>query len=80
LIGTGSELQLVVEAQELLVKEGIKARVVSMPSWELFEKQSKAYKDSVLPPSYLYDRLAVEGRELLWLDKLRYYRRRCNRH
>jgi transketolase len=44
LLGTGSELQLVVEAQELLVKEGINARVVSMPSWELFEKQSKFTK------------------------------------
>jgi transketolase len=60
LIATGSELHLVVEAQDLLMKEGIKARVVSMPSWELFEKQSKAYKDSVLPPS-IRKRLAVEA-------------------
>ena len=60
LIGTGSELQLVVEAQELLVKEGINARVVSMPSWELFEKQSNFYKDSVFPPS-VRTRLAVEA-------------------
>ena len=60
LIGTGSELQLAVEAQELLMKEGIKARVVSMPSWELFEKQSKAYKDSVFLPS-VRKRLAVEA-------------------
>ena len=51
---------MVVEAQELLTKEGIKARVVSMPSWELFEKQSKAYKESVLPPS-VHTRLAVEA-------------------
>ena len=60
LIATGSELHLVVEAQELLMNEGIKARVVSMPSWELFEKQNKAYKDSVLPPS-IRTRLAVEA-------------------
>jgi transketolase len=60
LIGTGSELQLVVEAQEVLSKEGIEARVVSMPSWELFEKQSKAYKDSVFPPA-VCTRLAVES-------------------
>jgi transketolase len=60
LIGTGSELHLVIEAQELLMKEGIKVRVVSMPSWELFEKQSKAYKESVLPPS-VHTRLAVEA-------------------
>lgn len=60
LIATGSELHLVVEAQELLTKEGIKARVVSMPSWELFEKQSKVYKESVLPPC-VHMRLAVEA-------------------
>lgn len=60
LIGTGSELQLIVEAQELLTKEGIEARAVSMPSWELFEKQSKAYKESVFPPA-VRTRLAVEA-------------------
>jgi transketolase len=60
LIGTGSELQLAVEAQELLMKEGIKARVVSMPSWELFEKQSKAYKETVFPPA-VRTRLAIEA-------------------
>jgi transketolase len=60
LIATGSELHLVIEAQELLMKEGIKVRVVSMPSWELFEKQSKAYKESVLHPS-VHTRLAVEA-------------------
>ena len=60
LIGTGSELHLVIEAQELLIKEGIKVRVVSMPSRELFEKQSKAYKERVLPPS-VSTRLSVEA-------------------
>jgi len=60
LIATGSELHSVVEAQELLTKDGIKTRVVSMPSWELFDKQSEAYKESVLPP-YVNTRLAVEA-------------------
>jgi len=51
LIGTGSEVSLCVEAGEKLAAEGIKARVVSLPSWDLFEKQSQEYRDSVLPPS-----------------------------
>ncbi len=59
LLGTGSEVSLCVEAFEKLAKEGIKARVVSMPSWELFEKQSQEYKDSVLPPS-ITARVSVE--------------------
>ncbi len=50
LIGTGSEVQLCVGAYETLKSRGIGARVVSMPSWDLFEKQDKAYRDSVLPP------------------------------
>jgi transketolase len=60
LIATGSELHLVIEAQELLTREGVKVRVVSMPSWELFEKQSNAYKETVFPPS-VQMRLAVEA-------------------
>ncbi len=60
LIGTGSELQLVVSASEILTKEGIKTRVVSMPSWELFEKQDEAYRNAVLPPQ-IKKRLAVEA-------------------
>jgi transketolase len=51
LLATGSEVSLCVNAYEQLAKEGVKARVVSMPSWELFEHQSKEYQDSVLPPS-----------------------------
>jgi len=51
LIGTGTELQWCVGAYEKLQAEGIKARVVSLPSWELFEKQDAAYKESVLPAS-----------------------------
>ncbi len=60
LIGTGSEVQLVVGAQKKLAEEGIRARVVSMPSWDLFEQQSKEYRDSVLPP-HVRARLAVEA-------------------
>ena len=51
LIGTGSEVYLCVAAHEQLAKDGIKSRVVSMPSWELFDEQPQAYKDSVLPPA-----------------------------
>jgi transketolase len=49
LIGTGSEVHLCLEAFERLVERGFRARVVSMPSWELFEKQDDAYKEAVLP-------------------------------
>jgi transketolase len=49
LIGTGSEVGLCVDAYEQLRAEGIRARVVSMPSWELFEEQTAAYRESVLP-------------------------------
>jgi transketolase len=59
LIGTGSELSLCVDAYEKLKAEGIKARVVSMPSWELFAEQDAAYKQSVLP-SDVTARVSVE--------------------
>src|SRR5262249_2970857 len=59
LLGTGSEVYLCVEAYERLTREGIRARVVSMPSWELFERQSEEYRNSVLPPS-VKARVAVE--------------------
>ena len=59
LIGTGSEVSLCLSAYEELKAKGVKARVVSMPSWELFEKQDQAYKDQVLPPS-INARVAVE--------------------
>ena len=45
LIGTGSEVSLCMEVYEKLVAEGVKARVVSMPSWELFEQQDETYRD-----------------------------------
>jgi transketolase len=59
LMGTGSEVSLCVEAYEKLKAEGIHARVVSMPSWEIFEKQDAAYKESVLPSS-ITARVSVE--------------------
>jgi transketolase len=59
LIGTGSEVSLCVDAYEKLKAEGIRARVVSMPSWEIFEKQDQSYRDSVLPPS-VTARVSVE--------------------
>jgi transketolase len=59
LLATGSEVSLCIEAFEQLSKEGINARVVSMPSWELFAKQDQAYRDSVLPPS-VKARVSVE--------------------
>ncbi|MFZ1614021.1 MAG: transketolase C-terminal domain-containing protein, partial [Holophaga sp.] len=60
LIGTGSEVHLAVEARKVLEAQGIATRVVSMPSWELFEAQPKSYRDSVLPPS-LQARVSVEA-------------------
>ncbi len=68
LIGTGSEVQLCVQAFERLESEGIKARVVSMPSWELFERQSKEYRDSVLPPE-VTARVAVEQASTFGWDR-----------
>jgi transketolase len=59
LLATGSEVSLCVDAFEQLAAEGVKARVVSMPSWELFERQEKGYRDSVLPPA-VKARVAVE--------------------
>ena len=59
LIGTGSEVALCVEAYEKLKTEGVQARVVSMPSWEIFEQQDAGYKESVLPSS-ITARVSVE--------------------
>jgi transketolase len=66
LIGTGSEVALCAEAQERLAREGISARLVSMPSWDLFEQQDQAYRESVLPPD-VAARVSVEaGSEIGW--------------
>ncbi len=59
LIGTGSEVSLCIDAHEKLTAEGIKSRVVSIPSWEIFDKQDAAYKESVLPTS-VTARVSVE--------------------
>jgi transketolase len=66
LLATGSELSLTLAAADLLAAQGVPARVVSMPCWELFEAQDEAYRASVLPPE-LAARVAVEaGRTLGW--------------
>jgi transketolase len=59
LIGTGSEVSLCLEARKLLAGDGIAARVVSMPSWELFERQDASYRSAVLPPE-VFPRVSVE--------------------
>ncbi|HEV7663989.1 MAG TPA: transketolase [Chloroflexota bacterium] len=66
LIGTGSEVSLLVDARELLEQQGLRVRVVSMPSWELFGAEPQTYRDEVLPPA-VTARLAVEaGSPLGW--------------
>jgi transketolase len=59
LIASGSELSLAVQAHDRLLAEGIRSRVVSMPSWEIFDHQTPEYRDSVLPPT-VKARVAVE--------------------
>jgi transketolase len=68
LMATGSEVSLVIAAHERLAADGVKSRVVSMPSWYLFEKQDAAYRDSVFPPS-VGARLAVEQAGSLGWDR-----------
>ena len=68
LIGTGSEVALCIEAYEALELEGIAARVVSMPSWELFERQDQAYRNSVLPPN-VTARVSVEAGSVIGWDR-----------
>ena len=68
LIGTGSEVALCVDAYEELKREGIPARVVSMPSWELFEQQDQAYRDGVLPPD-VTARVSVEMGSVIGWDR-----------
>ncbi|MGA8698214.1 MAG: transketolase [Xanthobacteraceae bacterium] len=68
LIGTGSEVAVCAEAYESLTREGIAARVVSMPSWELFEQQDQAYRDSVLPPEATA-RVSVEQASVIGWDR-----------
>jgi transketolase len=68
LIATGSELGTAVQAYEALRSEGIRCRVVSMPSWDLFEQQSAEYRESVLPSS-VTRRLAIEQGSTLGWDR-----------
>ena len=68
LIGTGSEVHLALDAQKLLAEKGVLARVVSMPSWERFERQPQEYRDSVLPPE-ITARVAVEAGVTLGWEK-----------
>ena len=68
LLATGSEVSLCVNAYEQLAAEGIKARVVSMPSWELFDQQSQEYQDSVIPPE-VTARISIEQASTLGWDR-----------
>jgi transketolase len=68
LIGTGSEVALCVNAYEELKGDGTAARVVSMPSWELFEQQEQAYRDGVLPPD-VTARVSVEMGSVIGWDR-----------
>ena len=68
LIASGSEVALVVEAHEALAAKGIRSRVVSMPSWDIFEHQPQSYRDSVLPPG-VKARLAVEQASALGWER-----------
>jgi transketolase len=66
LIASGSELSLAVQAHERLLAEGVRSRVVSMPSWDIFEHQPREYRETVLPPR-VKARVAVEqGSTLGW--------------
>ena len=68
LIASGSEVCLVVQAHEKLIAEGIRSRVVSMPSWDIFEHQTREYQDSVLPPD-VKARVAVEQASTLGWER-----------
>jgi transketolase len=68
LIATGSEVSRAVEAHETLRAEGVRSRVVSMPSWDIFEDQPQAYRDSVLPPQ-VTARIAIEQGSMLGWER-----------
>jgi transketolase len=68
LIGTGSEVSSCVQAYEQLTKSGTPVRVISMPSWELFEAQEQAYRDAVLPP-HIWARVSVEMGSVIGWDR-----------
>jgi transketolase len=68
LIASGSEVALAVQAHEKLVADGIRSRVVSMPSWDIFDHQPREYRDSVLPPK-VKARVAVEQASTLGWER-----------
>ena len=68
LIASGSEVALVIEAHESLSARGVRSRVVSMPSWDIFEHQPQSYRDHVLPPG-VKTRLAVEQASALGWER-----------
>jgi transketolase len=68
LIASGSELSLAIEAHERLLAENIRSRVVSMPSWDIFEHQSREYRNSVLPPR-VRARVAIEQASTLGWER-----------
>ncbi|MBV9669776.1 MAG: transketolase, partial [Acidobacteriales bacterium] len=68
LIASGSEVHIAVNAYESLIKEGVRARVVSMPSWQVFEQQSQEYRDCVLPPN-VAARISIEQASTLGWER-----------
>jgi len=68
LIASGSEVSLIVQAHETLAAQGIRSRIVSMPSWDVFEHQPQSYRDDVLPPA-VRARIAVEQGSVLGWDR-----------
>ena len=68
LIATGSEVALALAAHEELSGEGVRSRVVSLPCWELFDRQDEAYRDEVLPPA-VTARVSVEEASTLGWDR-----------
>jgi transketolase len=68
LIASGSEVSLIVDAHEELASQGIRSRVVSMPSWDIFEHQPQSYREDVLPPE-VKARIAVEQGSVLGWDR-----------
>jgi transketolase len=68
LLATGSEVALAVEAHEKLIADGVRSRVVSLPCWELFERQERPYRDAVLPPA-ITARVSVEEASTLGWDR-----------
>jgi len=77
LLATGSEVAVALKAQEVLNEKGIAVRVVSMPSWYLFEQQPKSYRDMVLPP-WITVRIAIEAGSAMGWE--RYTGNSCDAH